>query len=141
MHHRRPPVTLILIAMILAPLPCIPGCAPPRVHSMRVEGDRTSATNPSPEELLSKIGLRFIELVRSRSEGFPTVTITAMNPSPYPRAFQYRVVWFAPDGIPIESQTSRWMPESPLGGQTATIRSVAPRQNADGFRLELSRKD
>lgn len=147
MHHLRPFATLVLIAAILAPLPSIPGCGPSRVHSGRYKSSDGMAIYPyeSPEELLAKIGLRFSDMMMtevgagSESAPVPKLTIIAMNPSPFPRDFFYRIVWFDRRGVPISGQTSQYIPKSPLGGEMATMESVAPSPDVGSFMLELTK--
>jgi len=135
-------------AAILAVVAAMGGCSPPRVDILDLKGRTGSTPNATTVaisermELLSeRVGLELSDLKTSRVDGFETMTITARNPSTYPRRFKYMVNWFSTDGIRISSQTSRWIPESPLGGQTTTIRSVAPVKDTNGFQLLISTED
>lgn len=87
---------------------------------------------------LKALGLRELELVRSRSEsGFLRVTGQYINRSDLKLSAIYRFTWLDTSGQPVETILGGWQAIHTLPRSRATFAGIAPRDDIQDFRVEL----
>ena len=67
----------------------------------------------------------------------PVVALSMMSTSDFERQIQYRTIWFDPNGAAIDSPLSKWKTVTIFSGEVSDFRAVAPRSDAQGFRIEI----
>ncbi len=78
--------------------------------------------------------------LRSERYGFfPEIWSWFTDENPY--YVNYRVDWFAPDGMKVDSPSSVWMTEIFYPGETRYIRSTAPDSRCSAFMVSLKEKN
>ncbi len=115
----------------------------PRVHLREGVGSDTPGSNivtkPVRHAFSALIGER-IEVTkavtRMSDAGFLELYVNGFNKSYNTTRFRYRVEWLDQDGLLIETKTTKWLPMSATGKTPFTIKAVAPRTNAVGFRMD-----
>ncbi len=115
----------------------------PRVHLREGVGSDTPGSNivtrPVRHAFSALIGER-IEVTkavtRMSDAGFLELYVNGRNESYNTTRFRYRVEWLDADGLLIETKTTTWQQMSATGKSPFTIKDVAPRTNAVGFRMD-----
>lgn len=99
--------------------------------------------------------LAVMSVHRSRSEGgvmklqvalrserygfFPEIWSWLTDENPY--YVNYRVDWFEPDGMRVDSPSSNWMTVIFYPGETKYLQSVAPNSKCSAFMMSLKEKN
>lgn len=87
---------------------------------------------------LTALGLREIELIRSRSEsGFLRVTGEYVNRSDFKLSAIYRFTWIDASGQPVGNILEGWQAVHTLPRSRTTFTGIAPRDDIQDFRVEL----
>jgi uncharacterized protein YcfL len=82
-------------------------------------------------------GIEVTQAVTRRNDaGFLELYVNGHNKSYKTKRFRYRVVWLDADGLIIETKTSVWLPFSAMGESPFSIKAVAPRTQAENFRMD-----
>lgn len=114
---------LLLFTVVLAI-----GCATPRTQSdPRIVID---SSVPSAVQVLT------VDYGKTKGEN-PVVSLSVRNTGHFSRRIQYRAVWFDQSGNPVDSVVSNWKSATLDSGETADLRAVSPRADAETFRFEL----
>lgn len=132
----------ILIGLIVLASGCYRHTEP-RVHLREGVGSDTPGSNivtrPVRHAFSALIGER-IEITnavtRMNDAGFLELYVNGRNESYNTTRFRYRVEWLDADGLLIETKTTTWKQMSATGKSPFTIKEVAPRTNAVGFRMD-----
>ena len=75
-------------------------------------------------------------VTRKNDAGFLELYVNGHNKSYKTKRFRYRVEWLDADGLIIETKTSVWLPMSAMGKSPFSIKAVAPRLQAENFRMD-----
>ena len=82
-------------------------------------------------------GIEVTQAVTRRNDaGFLELYVNGYNKSYRTKRFRYRVEWLDADGLIIETKTSVWLPMSAMGESPFSIKAIAPRQQAENFRMD-----
>ncbi len=82
-------------------------------------------------------GIEVTQAVTRRNDaGFLELYVNGHNKSYKTKRFRYRVEWLDADGLIIETKTSVWLPMSAMGESPFSIKAVAPRLQAENFRMD-----
>jgi len=109
----------------------------------------TGSEGPSPSAVDSRISANYANLGLTIEEvrllptrgGVKEAQVDVRNTKFGQNAFGYRFEWVEASGRVLDSRTSVWSVATIESGGRKTIRSVAPSEAADNFRLELRDAD
>ena len=112
----------------LAAIALFAGCATSRVAS-----DPRIVIEPSASSLL-----RVLTVDYGQTQGAnPVVSLAVQSISGSSRKIQYRTIWIAPNGSAIDSTLSVWKTVTLDPHEVADFKAIAPRADAQGFRMEI----
>lgn len=76
-----------------------------------------------------------LEVVNVRTGGLSQMWSSMTGENPY--RIRYKFVWFAPDGMAVDSVLSDWRNATVIPGETLHLQSVAPNKNCRDFKISL----
>ncbi len=114
--------------LLLSSLALLAGCG-----TTQIGADPRILIDSSADGLVKIISVDYGETQGNN----PVVALSMMSTSDFERKIQYRTVWFDPNGAAIDSPLSKWKTVTIFSGEVSDIRAVAPRSDAQGFRIEI----
>jgi hypothetical protein len=85
-------------------------------------------------------GIEITEAITRRDDaGFLEIHINGYNRSYQTKRFRYKVDWLDDKGLLIQSRTSVWLPASAMGKSPFSLKAVASRPEAVGFRMDTKK--
>jgi uncharacterized protein YcfL len=85
-------------------------------------------------------GIEIDEAILARNNtGFLELNINGHNRSYNTKRFRYKIEWLDANGLMIQTKTSTWLPHSATGKSSFSIKAVAPRVEAEDFRMDTKK--
>ncbi|MBW7988591.1 MAG: DUF1425 domain-containing protein [Planctomycetes bacterium] len=85
-------------------------------------------------------GIEIDEAILGRNDtGFLELNINGHNRSYNTKRFRYKIEWLDANGLMIQTKTSTWLPHSATGKSSFSIKAVAPRVEAEDFRMDTKK--
>ena len=85
-------------------------------------------------------GIEIRDVKQFKNEaGFLVVQVTGYNAAMYTKRFKYKFEWLDANGVVLETKTSTWLPASVTAKTIFAFKGVAPRRQAENFRV-ITRK-
>ena len=140
--------TILKILLIVIAVAVV-GCYKPTDERVNVRpGIRSSdlgtnvVTRPFKGALSALTGegieIKDVKLFKNEA-GFLEVHVTGFNAAMYTKRFEYKVEWLDANGVVLETKTSVWLPASAKAKSIFAFKAVAPRRQAENFRI-ITRK-
>lgn len=115
-------------AAILSSMVLLAGCA-----SSRVAADPRIVVDSSASSLIKVLT---VDYGATKGEN-PVVSLAVQSRKGSVRRIEYRAVWIGANGSAIDSPLSMWKTVTLDPHEVADLKSVAPRSDVQGFRLEI----
>lgn len=103
------------------------GCASHRIADPRIVID------PSASSIVKVLTVDYGETKGAN----PVVSLSLQSTSGHTRHIEYRTVWLGANGAAIDSALSIWKPVTIDPREVADLKSVSPRSDVTGFRIEI----
>ena len=135
---------ILLVAIVFAFAAC--DQQPPQIHVR--EGIRSDdlvnniVTRPVAHAFSAIIGegIEIDEAILARNDtGFLELNINGHNRSYNTKRFRYKIEWLDENGLMIQTKTSTWLPASAMGKSSFSLKAVAPRVEAESFRMDTKK--
>ena len=85
-------------------------------------------------------GIEIDEAILARNDtGYLELNINGHNRSYNTKRFRYKIEWLDKNGLMIQTKTSTWLPASAMGKSSFSLKAVAPRVEAESFRMDTKK--